>query len=144
MAKETTDELIRGLKHQFMTFRNGIVADTLRQAGYPYKVIFGLQLPQLTMIAGDVPADADRATLARALWRDTEVRESRIIAPFFIDPKTLTGDGRAEVMRMCEETRTPEECEMLAFKVLRFLPDAAELVKTLPAPVAKALARFLD
>ena len=40
--------MLKEIKHQFMAFRNGIVADALRKAGYDYKVIFGLQLPQLT------------------------------------------------------------------------------------------------
>ena len=31
--------------------RNGIVADTLRKAGSPYRIIFGLNLPQISEIA---------------------------------------------------------------------------------------------
>ena len=31
--------------------RNGIVADTLRKAGSPYRIIFGLNQPQISEIA---------------------------------------------------------------------------------------------
>ena len=36
----TSDTDIRQIKHLFMTYRNGIVSDTLRKAGQPYAVIF--------------------------------------------------------------------------------------------------------
>ena len=47
----TTSENIKEIKHSFLAFRNGIVSDTLRKAGMPYGIIFGLQLPQLAEIA---------------------------------------------------------------------------------------------
>ncbi len=66
-----TSQTLKDIKHQFMVFRNGIVADTLRNAGMPYHVIFGLQLPQLSQIARTVSPDS---TLARELWEDKNVR----------------------------------------------------------------------
>ena len=49
------------IKKAFFTYRNGIVADTLRQAGDAHQLIFGLVLPQLTLIAKDVSAQYDNA-----------------------------------------------------------------------------------
>ena len=44
-------EQIRQIKSDFFSLRNGEIADTLRKAGSPYKIIFGLQMPQLEQIA---------------------------------------------------------------------------------------------
>ena len=38
MDKET----IRQIKSDFFALRNGVIADKLRSAGCPYKIIFGL------------------------------------------------------------------------------------------------------
>ena len=45
---------LQSIKKDFFVFRNGIVADTLRKAGMPHKVIFGLQIPQIAAIAKDL------------------------------------------------------------------------------------------
>ena len=36
------------IKRRFFAMRNGIVADTIRKAGLQDKMIFGLNLPQIT------------------------------------------------------------------------------------------------
>ena len=70
-------ENIKEIKHNFMAFRNGIVSDTLRKAGMPYNIIFGLQLPQIAEIAR---SNEKNLELADALWQDSGVRESRLLA----------------------------------------------------------------
>ena len=42
---------LQQIKSRFMAMRNGIVADALRKGGMPHKVIFGLNVPQLSEIA---------------------------------------------------------------------------------------------
>lgn len=64
---------IKEIRQQFYTFRNGIIADTLRKAGDPHRIIFGLNLPQITDIARLIGLDA---SLARELWADTSCREA--------------------------------------------------------------------
>lgn len=66
------------IKRRFYAMRNGIIADTLRKAGLGYKIIFGLNLPQITEIASGLTADAD---LAEELWADRRTRESMLLAP---------------------------------------------------------------
>ncbi len=39
------------IKQRLYAMRNGVIADSLRNAGSPYRSIFGLNLPQLTEIA---------------------------------------------------------------------------------------------
>ncbi len=107
---------IKEIKHEFMAFRNGVIADTLRKAGYPHRLIFGLQVPQLADIARRALADpdTDRQALAEELWADAEVRESRLLACWLFDPAAITPDLYA---RLVSETRTPEERDILNFRL---------------------------
>lgn len=109
---------IKEIKQRFFCFRNGIVAEALRRGGYPQKVIFGLELPRIAEIARECGTDA---ALARALWEDAEVRESRLLAAYLFDPAALTED---EALALAAGVRTPEEADMLAFRIFKRMPDA--------------------
>lgn len=104
---------IQEVKKEFFTYRNGMLADTLRKAGYPHKVIFGLNVPQLDAIARQIGFDQD---LALQLWDDSEVRESRLLACWLFDPKITTVEL---AQRLAEECRTPEERDILKFRLLK-------------------------
>ncbi len=56
------------IKRRFFAMRNGIIADVLRRGGSPFRIIFGLNLPQIVEIAAENEASAD---LARRLWANT-------------------------------------------------------------------------
>lgn len=114
------------IKKLFFTYRNGAVADTLRRYGIPHKVIFGLQIPQLAAIARELQfgTPADREAAADKLWADREVRESRLLACYLFDPQTITLD---KALELACDTRTQEESDMLAFLLLKHLPDAAAI-----------------
>ncbi len=136
---------IKEIKHQFMAFRNGIVADTLRQAGMPYSIIFGLQLPQIGSIARQYTPSDD---LAQDLWDDKNVRESRLLACYLF-PKEETSKEKALIL--AESVQTQEEADILCFRLLRYLPFAQDLAenlksseKSLPAYCGIALQRNLD
>ncbi|MDE6010532.1 MAG: hypothetical protein K2F87_03665 [Muribaculaceae bacterium] len=116
---------LQAIKHSFMAYRNGIVADTLRKAGAPYGVIFGLQLPQLGDIARSQIPSAD---LARELWNDRNVRESRLLAAWLFPVGDLEYD---EALGMATDVLTREEADILAFRLLRRLPYAPQLAETL-------------
>jgi 3-methyladenine DNA glycosylase AlkD len=116
------DETIREIKHQFMAFRNGIIADTLRKAGYPYSVIFGLNLPQLSQIAKDLDHNIK---LASTLWQDKNVRESRLLATYLFP----TDIDEATACELIDTLQTNEEADMLAFRLLKRLPYAPQLVE---------------
>lgn len=127
-----------------MAYRNGIVADTLRAAGMPYKVIFGLQLPQLSQIAQRY---APNSPLAHVLWADTRCREARLLACYLFDSDAIEIE---EAQQLCETVITQEEADILAFRLLRRLPFRAVLHTHLTKSdtsaakmSAKALARFL-
>lgn len=145
--------MLSEIKHHFMAYRNGIIADTLRKAGYPHKIIFGLQLPQLKQIADRIMQDLSRessdslssqsriSTIAQALWQDKDVRESRLLATYLMDSTALTPE---DCLKLADESLTQEEADMLAFRVLRHRPDAPELLPSLPERVRKSLGRFLN
>lgn len=117
------------IKQLFMTYRNGVVADTLRKAGLPHKVIFGLQLPQIVEIARSLAEDHGAGALddlASRLWADSEVRESRILALRLASPGNIT---REKAIALAESIRSREEADLLVFYLLRHtehLPAVAE------------------
>ena len=135
-------EKLRDIKQQFYAYRNGIVADTLRRAGHPCGVIFGLNVPQLAAIARAAGRDAE---LSGALWADTNVRESRLLAPYLLPQENYPADTR-EALELALQVRTREEADMLAFRILKHLDFAADLASELEkneAPLAAYTAATL-
>lgn len=116
---------IREIKHEFFTYRNGIAADAMHKAGFPQKMIFGVEIPQIARIAREIGTD-DR--LATELWKETDVRESRLLATYLFDP-AATDLKRA--MELCSSLLTREEGDMLAFRLLKRLPFAEQLLAEL-------------
>lgn len=116
---------VKEIKHEFMAYRNGVVADTLRQAGMPYSIIFGLNVPQLAAIARPLMPDHE---LARELWADRNVRESRLLACYLFDPKKVKND---EALALAAGTQTREEADMLVMHLLSKMPDSTMLLMQL-------------
>ena len=114
---------LQSIKKDFFVFRNGIVADTLRKAGMPHKVIFGLQIPQIAAIA---KALTPSSVLAEALWNDSEVRESRILATYLFPVDEMSLE---KAIWLLGSVRTQEESDMLAFRLLKRLHFASEILK---------------
>ncbi len=145
MENQEIKETIKRVKHEFMAYRNGIVSDTLRKAGMPYSVIFGLQLPQLTQIAKGI---GKSEAIADYLWDDKGVRESRLLASYVYPEETIS-EEKAYVLATGIQTK--EEADILCFRLLRRLPFASALalrlsaeVDPLPLYCAEALRRNLD
>ena len=124
------------IKNQFFAYRNGIVAQTLRDAGDPHPRIFGLQLPQIAAIAREIGFDEVKA---RQLWADRDCRESRLLACYLFDPETLEEE---DAMALATDVITREEADILAWRLLRRLPYASAL--SLSGYIAEALRRNLQ
>ncbi len=124
---------LQSIKKDFFVFRNGIVADTLRKAGMPHKVIFGLQIPQIAAIAKALTPSSE---LAEALWNDSEVRESRILATYLFPVDEMSLE---KAIWLLGSVRTQEESDMLAFRLLKRLHFASEILKE-----QKRLGRFRE
>lgn len=134
---------MKEIKHLFFTYRNGAVADTLRRYGIPHKVIFGLEIPRLAEIARGLEASEE---LADRLWADNEVRESRLLATYLYSPATTSED---KVIKLASEVRTQEEADMLAFRLLKRMANAEQILnklKSIPecSKTAEALQRHLS
>lgn len=111
------EEAIRKIKQQFMTYRNGIIADTYRRAGFDcYRIIFGLNLPQLKLIVRDYTPSLP---LALRLWNDNGVRESRLLATYLFPHDSVDFDLACTLI---ESLQTSEEADMLCFNVFKYLP----------------------
>lgn len=118
MEKET----LRNIKTQFFALRNGEIADRLRKAGSPYKIIFGLLLPQIEMVAGSVEPSVE---LAETLWANTSTRESRLMATMVYPLDAFTVEKAKEWAADCD---TVELVDLLCFRLVRHLPGAENLL----------------
>lgn len=112
---------LQAIKHRFYAMRNGIVADTLRRAGAEYRVIFGVNLPQLKEIATDIGYDA---VLARELWANVSTRESVLLAPMIMPAEEFTID---EARRWVASAPSVEAVDVLCLRLLGRMPFAAQI-----------------
>lgn len=105
-----------------MTYRNGVIADSLRKAGMPYRVIYGLQLPQLKRIAADLKeslSEEELVGLGEELHADRNVRESRLLAMAVYPPSRFSIEKGQEWIA---DLLTREEADLLPFLLLRYTP----------------------
>lgn len=113
------------IKRRFFAMRNGIIADRLRKAGSPYKIIFGLNLPQIDEIASATPHTME---IASALWQNTSTRESMLMAPMVVPRGQFTIDMACEWI----DASLSQECsDVLCHKLLKHLPYRNELIRIL-------------
>ncbi len=111
--EEANRKLLTEIKRRFFVFRNGLIADTLRQQGSPYRYIFGLNLPQLSEIAKTIPHSAD---MAMALMDNDNTRESQLIAPLVFPNIEMTETIAIEWLRKAKST---EAIDIFCLKQLR-------------------------
>ncbi len=116
------------IRKRLYAFRNGIAADAMRRAGYPHKVILGVEIPRIAGIARQCGGTDD--TLAESLWADTDMREARILATYLFDPEKCDME---RALQLAASVLTREEADMLAFRLFRRLSFAAELAARLEA-----------
>lgn len=103
--------------------RNGAIADSMRKAGAPYRIIFGLNIPQIAEIARDFGPDRE---LAEQLRENDATRESLLIAPMLFPEEELSEKIALEWL---VNALTPEVIDMACLKLLKHLPDAGKLVE---------------
>lgn len=113
------------IKRRFFALRNGVVADTMRRAGAPYRVVFGLTLPQVAEIAAEHGPDAD---MARELWHNVSTRESLLLAPMLMPRDAMT---LKDAVKWVAGAPTAEAVDVLCLKLLKHLPFASELASEL-------------
>lgn len=112
---------IQEIKRRFFAMRNGIVADTMRKGGLGYKMVFGLNLPQIVEIAQALEPSRE---LAEQLWADSRTRESMLLATMIYPREELT---RARAVGMLRESPTTEVTDILCHRLLRHEPYALDI-----------------
>ena len=90
---------------------NGILSARMREAGMPFKLIFGVELPRLQDIAREFPQDAD---LAQTLWSQN-IRETRLLAIMLMPPDAFTQE---KANLWAESMLTAEEAQIMAMLLL--------------------------
>lgn len=105
--------------------RNGIVADTLRRAGSPFRIIFGLNLPQIVEIAAETGYNRE---LAESLWANSTTRESMLLAPMLVNPATFS---REDARRWISTIPTAEVADIFCHRLLRHTEFGWELAEEL-------------
>lgn len=118
---------MQAVKRQFFALRNGVIADTIRKATGCYKIIFGLNLPQLNEIAASIGRDD---SLGDMLWENKSTRESLMLAPMLMTPESFPKEKAAQ---WASEVTSPEVADILCHKLLRHTPYALELAEELAA-----------
>lgn len=90
---------------------NGILSARMREAGMPFRLIFGVELPRLQGIADEFPREFE---LARQLW-SRDIRETRLLAIMLMPVEAFTVDV-AEAWGT--ELKTAEEAQVMAMMLL--------------------------
>ena len=85
--------------------------------------MFGLNIPQISAIARKVGPNSEIAT---ALWAERSVRESRLLALYIMG--LLNPPDRQGAIALAADVQSPEEADVLAFKVLKRTAHAASLL----------------
>ncbi len=112
---------LKDIKRLYRLYMNGVVAQSMRQKGASYRVNFGLTLPLLQRIAGQVTPSIE---IAEELWHDTGVRESMLLAPMLYPVEECTLDvARRWIVEMPNVEVADFCCKYLFSK----LPDAPKL-----------------
>lgn len=128
---------MQNIKRRFFALRNGDIAAVLRKSGSPYRIIFGLQLPQIVEVASATGTDAE---MAESLWANDSTRESRLMAPMVADRESFTPAG---AKRWIASLMSVEETDILCHRLLRNLPFASELVEEFSADGNDEMRRYL-
>ncbi len=116
----TTEEKIREIKKELRSAMNGVLSAQMRQAGMPYKLVFGVELPRLQSIAQEFEPDRE---LAQALWNEN-IRESKILATLLM-PKDEMCPELADIW--VEEIPTAEIAQIISMNQLSQGKWSAEL-----------------
>jgi len=107
------------IKKELRACMNGILSARMREAGMPYRLIFGVELPRLRNIANEFPCNAN---LANHLWNQN-IRETKLLAIMLMPPEEFT----TQISETWAETMvTAEEAQVLAMALLSKTNHAKE------------------
>ena len=115
----TTTEKLQLIKRDFRSLMNGTAAASLREKGLHYRLIFGVEWPQLMRLSAEIGKDHD---LAQALWKE-DIRECRLLAGL-VQPVETFSPELADVW--IETMHYPEEAQYTVLSLFQHLPHVSE------------------
>lgn len=130
------EEIEKATRRQFYAYRNGIVADALRQSGDPHHMIMGCQLTDVARIAQELGQSAE---LANIFWGDKKHRECRMIAPMLYPAHEFSHE---QALAWCRDVESIEIADVLCHSLLRKLNYAPQLFYELLQHDATPLVRY--
>lgn len=111
--------LVQAIKAELRLYMNGVMAQSLRERGLKYRLIFGVELPRLKEIAAGYPKSHD---LAQSLWKE-DIRECRILAGY-LQPVDTFYPEIADIW--LEQMHDTELVDYTCMNLFRHLPYASE------------------
>ena len=119
MAKPTTTRcydmenstVILDIKKELRAAMNGILSAKMREAGAPYKLVFGVELPRLQSIANEFQPSRQ---LAQELWNEN-IRECKLLATMLMPPQEFLPE-MADIW--VDEIPTAEVAQVLCMQLL--------------------------
>lgn len=96
---------------------NGVTAQSMRTKGVDYHINWGVQLPQLRLMAAEYGKDEH---LAIGLWKEN-IRECKILATMIMPAEKMQDDM---VGLWMEQMPTHEIAEIAVMNLFQHLPDA--------------------
>lgn len=113
---------IQEVKQSFRLYMNGVAAQSMREKGLAYKLIWGVSIQHLQEMATEIGEDS---ALACQLWKE-DIRECKILATLIMPKSEMTKELAEEWL---DTLTTQEMAEWLAFNLLRHLPFAKEVAE---------------
>ena len=121
----TVAEQIQQLKKDFFSYRNGVIALNLRNAGDNHRFIMGCMLPDIVQISSRIQPNKE---LSSALWAEKEHRECRIAATMLYPVEDFDINTALE---WCSNIDNHEIADVLCQRLLRRTKYARELWRKL-------------
>lgn len=123
MDADKLKSTIKDIKQSFRFYMNGVTAQSLRDKGQPFHLIWGISLLHLHEMAADYPHDAD---LACALWTEN-IRECKILATLLM-PRD---EFRPDTARSWATTLVAQEVADCSAQLFAAQPYAGQLAREL-------------
>lgn len=103
--------VILDIKKELRAAMNGILSAKMREAGAPYKLVFGVELPRLQSIANEFRPSRQ---LAQELWNEN-IRECKLLATMLMPPQEFLPE-MADIW--VDEIPTAEVAQVLCMQLL--------------------------
>lgn len=114
------EQTVLDIKKELRASMNGILSAKMREAGMPYKLVFGVELPRLMNIAKEFEPSRP---LAQMLWNEN-IRESKILATLLMPIDEMLPE-MADIW--VDEVPTDEIAQLAVMNLFSRVPWASEM-----------------